>query len=151
MANTSFSAPLEGDRLEQYLETLAKSGSEHAHQRALFAYFAVIAHQGKEPLARLAFAVPNGGKRDKITAARLKAEGVKSGVPDVIWPVPVGGFASLFLELKVDKNDTSDKQDSWADDLRACGHAVATCWGWRAARQAFIDYSTGQDVQDEYR
>ena len=30
------------------------------------------------------FHVPNGGKRDKITAARLKQMGVRSGVADII-------------------------------------------------------------------
>jgi hypothetical protein len=28
--------------------------------------------------------VPNGGKRDMVTAARLKQQGVKPGVPDVL-------------------------------------------------------------------
>ena len=29
------------------------------------------------------FAIPNGGKRNIITASKLKAEGVKKGVPDL--------------------------------------------------------------------
>lgn len=30
------------------------------------------------------FACPNGGKRDVITAAKLKREGVKAGAPDIV-------------------------------------------------------------------
>lgn len=137
--------------LDDYCDKLARSGSEHGHQRAFFAWLAYMDHTGAEKLAHMAFAIPNGGKRDPITAGRLKAEGVKAGVPDICWPVPLGGFGSLYIELKVDLNKASDKQDSWHDELRACGHAVATAWGWRAARSAFTDYSTGQEVKDEYK
>lgn len=34
----------------------------------------------------LIFAIPNGGKRGKGEAARLKAEGVEAGIPDMYVP-----------------------------------------------------------------
>ena len=40
------------------------------------------------PDLELLHAIPNGGKRDKVTAAKLKAEGVKAGIPDIFLPVP---------------------------------------------------------------
>ena len=48
----------------------ATMGSEHAEQVALVQWAAW--KQGACPALRLLFAVPNGGKRDPVTAARLK-------------------------------------------------------------------------------
>jgi hypothetical protein len=42
--------------------------------------------------------VPNGGHRNKATAARLKAAGVKAGVPDVVLPAPKGIYHGLYIE-----------------------------------------------------
>lgn len=49
--------------------------SEHSDQCAIFEWVAL--NEGRLPELGLLFHVPNGGKRDKVTAARLKAEGVK--------------------------------------------------------------------------
>ena len=53
------------------------------------------------------FAVPNGGQRNKIVAAKLKAEGVKSGVPDIC--IVAGGGMAYFLEVKKPKTADSGK------------------------------------------
>lgn len=137
--------------VESYCAKLANSGSEHGHQRAFFGWLNYVSFRGLYPLAGLCYAVPNGGKRDPATAARLKAEGVKAGVPDVVYPVPRQRFASLYMELKVDKGRASEVQEWWHAQLRACGHAVAVCWGWQAARQCFLDYESGAQVQEVYR
>lgn len=144
--------PLQTDaEIDAYCDNLAKAGTEHAHQRAFFGWLNAMQYLGRHPMARLAFAVPNGGKRDAITAARLKAEGVKKGVHDVCYPVALGGFHSLWLELKKPKvGKASEEQNEWAIDMTVCGHACATCWGWRAARAAFLDYTNGATLQKEY-
>jgi hypothetical protein len=49
------------------------------------------------------YAVPNGGNRNLITAKKLKAEGVKSGVPDIAI---VNDSTAYFLEVKKPKTDT---------------------------------------------
>jgi len=46
------------------------------------------------------FAVPNGGRRDKVTAGKLKAEGVVAGVADLLLLVPSGCFHGLAIEMK---------------------------------------------------
>jgi hypothetical protein len=43
------------------------------------------------------FAIPNGGKSNVITATKLKAEGVKAGVPDLCI---VHDGQAFFLEVK---------------------------------------------------
>jgi len=55
-------------------------------------------------LAGSLFAIPNGGKRSKITAAILKREGVLAGVPDLFLAKPAGGYNGLFIEMKVKGN-----------------------------------------------
>ena len=67
--------------------------SEHAEQVALFKWAEFAA--ARWPELTLMHAIPNGGHRNKITAARLKAEGVRAGVPDICLPVARGGWHGL--------------------------------------------------------
>lgn len=75
----------------------------------------------------LLFAVPNGGKRNAKEAARLKAEGVRPGVTDLILLVPRGGFAVLCVELKTEDGRLTEKQKEWQDAARKAGSKVVTC------------------------
>ena len=74
-----------------------------------WAFYEAAAH----PELKNLFAVPNGGLRSKTEAARLKAAGVKAGVPDIMLAVARCGFHGLFIEMKVGKNKTSAAQDEW--------------------------------------
>jgi hypothetical protein len=88
-------------------EQLARSGTEHAEQMALFCWankamqygFAVademlaynkdfaVGTYTPVPELKWLHAIPNAGARgNKIAASQLKAEGVKAGVADVFWP-----------------------------------------------------------------
>lgn len=100
--------------------------------------------------ARLAllFHVPNGGMRDVRVAKKLKAEGVKRGVPDVFLPVigpPGMGLDmcdhGLFIELKRLKGGAlSPEQRWWIDRLRAQGYRVEVCKGWLAAALVIAEH-----------
>lgn len=59
------------------------------------------------------FAVPNGGRRDGITGARLKEEGVLAGVADLILLVPNADYHALLIEMKTPKGRQSDSQRAW--------------------------------------
>ena len=72
--------------------------SESAEQSALFAWASQVSFS--YPALRLLYAIPNGGARNKITAAILKREGVRAGVPDICLPVPSGAYHALYIELK---------------------------------------------------
>ncbi len=125
-------------------EKLAASGTEHAHQVAIFQWIAIDGKHLHD--LDLLYAVPNGGDRRPSVAASLKAEGVKSGVPDMCLPVPIGVYAGLYLELKVPKHfgtksgGRSDKQINWHKRLRAQHYAVVTAFGWEPAIRAIQDY-----------
>lgn len=59
---------------------------------------------GKWPELALLYHVPNEGKRSRTAGARMKAEGLKKGVPDLCLPVARGGCHGLYIELKREKS-----------------------------------------------
>ena len=87
-------------------------------QKTVVQYLAILQRQGK-----LAFhAVPNGGKRNRVTAAILKGQGVTPGVADleIQWsPARVG-----YLELKAPGKigNLSPAQKDWRDKMIELGH-----------------------------
>ena len=110
-----------GERWERRIR-LRPAASEHALQVACIRW---TMGPSAPPKARAMFAIPNGGWRGMALGARLKAEGVKAGVPDLFLPVPAGGFHGLFLEMK---NGTSgrisDDQAEWHVALEKLGYQV---------------------------
>jgi hypothetical protein len=62
--------------------------------------------------------IPSGEYRDKVTAARLKAMGLKAGWPDFIFMGPGKVF---FLELKRKGGKPSEAQKEVAAGLKARG------------------------------
>ena len=119
--------------------------SEHQEQCALFEWAAW--NQSKDAALNMLYAVPNGGKRDKATAAKLKAEGVKAGVPDVFLPVARMGYHGFYIEMKVGKNKTSTEQDAWLEALKAEGYLVDVSYGWQEAAHKIARY-LGHEPRD---
>ena len=112
---------------------------EHDEQAALIQW-AEIASRSNHALALL-FAIPNGGERHKAVAAKLKAEGVKPGVPDLCLPVPSGDYHGLFIEMKrIRGSSTTLWQLEWIDALRQQGYRVEVCKGWEAAKDVLLEY-----------
>ena len=90
--------------------------TEHEEQVALMRL--VEMHKGRWPELGMLFHIPNGGNRNIITAKKLKAEGVKKGVPDLCLPIPRGEHHGLFVELKKQKGGTtSPEQKAWIGAL----------------------------------
>lgn len=118
--------------------------TEHREQAALIAWAEARAHT--VPELALLHAVPNGGKRNVITAKLLKAEGVKAGVPDLFLPVArTSGYGvphhGLFIEMKRRScGAVSGEQEWWIARLRNAGYRVEVCWGWDEARAVLCDY-----------
>ena len=116
-----------------------QSASESNEQICLFRWAEYAS--ATIPELTLLFHIPNGGKRCKATAKRLKAEGVKAGVPDLFLPVPRGIFNGLFIELKRECGGTaSAKQKEWLDKLARQGYCVAICHGWEKAADVIKCY-----------
>jgi hypothetical protein len=67
------------------------------------------------------FAVPNGGKRDATTAAKLKAEGVVPGVADLILLKSNRQFGALLIEMKTEKGRQRESQKKWQEIVTSDG------------------------------
>jgi len=96
---------------EQYLQSLKEKGlikkqTEEQLQTECVRIFRYM-HQ---PLQWKFFAIPNGGQRNVIVAAKLKASGTMSGVWDLLLLVPRNGKCGLFIEMKVGKNKLTENQ-----------------------------------------
>lgn len=123
--------------------------SEHDEQRELFAWAEIA--KGRWPELALMFAIPNfSGRLGKVPpvaairqAQKLKAEGRKPGVPDVLLPVARGGYHGLFVEMKRANgvpSDVSDEQREWLEVLGANGYRCAVAFGFQEGRAAILDY-----------
>lgn len=78
-------------------------------------------------LRKLLFAVPNGGARDRVTGAILKAEGVVAGVADLLLLVPRGGYHGLCIEMKTRTGRQSKSQKEWQQEVEAQGYRYVVC------------------------
>ena len=89
----------------------------------------------------LAFAIPNGGKRDKREAAKLKCEGVLPGVPDLMVALAKPPYHGLFIEMKrSDGGSVSKEQKAVHEKLRKEGYHTVVAYGVEDAYSAFLDY-----------
>lgn len=89
----------------------------------------------------LIMAIPNGGLRDVRTAARLKAEGVLAGAPDILIPHAQKGWHGLFIEMKrTEGGSVSEKQKQVGKKLTENGYLVVVAYGADEAYEAFKSY-----------
>ena len=100
--------------------------------------------KGAYPELKLLYHIPNGGRRNKGEAGRLKAEGVKAGAPDVCLPVARNGFHGAYIELKKQGGRVSPGQSRWLRDLEGQGYFTAVCYSWEAAAALLKDYLDGK-------
>ena len=113
--------------------------TEHEEQVALMRL--VEMHRGRWPELGLLFAVPNGSERNAIVGRKLKAEGVKKGVPDLCLPVARGGYHGLYIEMKRQKkSQISPEQVQWIAALREQGYRAEICLGATAAWEVIREY-----------
>lgn len=88
-------------------------------------------------------AIPNGGQRHVAVAARLKAQGVKKGVSDMLLAFPLHEAHGLWIELKVDDNKPTAEQLAWIDRMVDAGYVAIVVWGWVSAVRAIDSYLGG--------
>lgn len=113
--------------------------TEHQEQVALIDW-AEIVSISRWPALRWLYAVPNGGPRHVVAAVNLKAEGVRSGVPDLVLPFPVFPFHGAYLEMKRRGGTLTPIQESWREYLKGAGYAYCMAEGFDQARDFLIAY-----------
>ena len=102
--------------------------------------------------ARLLFAIPNGGARDKATGSLLKAEGVVAGVPDLFLARPSRSdsdlvidcdnvfYCGLFIEMKAPGGKVTPRQAEMHKLLTAQGYEVAVCRTFDEFKETIENY-----------
>lgn len=73
-------------------------------------------------IAPLLFSVPNGGRRDAVTGAILKAEGAVAGVADLLLLLPSKHYHGLCIEMKTEKGRQSKEQKAWQKAVEDAGY-----------------------------
>jgi len=121
---------------------------EHHLQVALFNWARF--HEEKYPILGLLFAIPNGGHRHITVAKKMKAEGVKAGVPDICLPVPTMRpkdefgelfmIPGLFIEMKYGSNKPTKNQKRWLKSLEEQGYKTAVCYSDQEAKELIVNY-----------
>lgn len=103
----------------------APARTEHVEQREFVSWF-----RKTYPAIRI-LAIPNGSQRSRTTGARLKAEGVVAGVPDLLIPA-----WNLWIEMKrADGGAVSAVQKDWHRYLESIDHTVLVCAGFIQAKE----------------
>lgn len=131
----------------RYLERHPESYSlhrEHYEQVKTFRYFEL-----NEPdIYVLLAAMPNGGKRQRGAAGRIRAEGGKKGYPDILLDAARGAYHGCRIEMK----SPEDKDLSWsAGTLRSeqisylqrltdAGYYCSVCYGHEDAIAVIQNY-----------
>ena len=112
--------------------------SESKMQQAFIAYCRL--NEPMMPALKLAFAVPNQGKRTRSNANRMLAEGLRAGVPDWILPIHQGPYSGLAIEFKNADGKVSIAQKEYHELMRAYGWRVEVCYKWEYAIPIVRDY-----------
>ena len=129
----------------------AAEPTEHQEQTRLIEWWDWNCKRWKLPPFSL-MAVPNGGARHIAVAAKLKAEGVRAGVPDLFLAVPLKSdmfpgnpweCPGLWIEMKRKPNKPSNEQMEVIDYLRGMGYEVVVAWNADEAIRAIEGYLGG--------
>ncbi|MDT0499692.1 MULTISPECIES: VRR-NUC domain-containing protein [unclassified Halomonas] len=87
--------------------------------------------------------VPNGGQRNKKTAADLKRQGVRAGVSDLVVMEGRGGLLGLYLEFKATPPRhaaLARSQREWLALADARGYGAVLARGLEEAREVLREY-----------
>lgn len=113
--------------------------TEHQEQCRFFNWVNFLSGMDQDEL-ELIYAVPNGGWRSPTEAIRLKAEGVRPGIPDVNVDLPRGGYHGMRIELKKTGGVVSEEQDRKHRLLEKAGYHVVVCYSAEEAITAVEEY-----------
>lgn len=92
------------------------------------------------PELELLHHIPNGGSRNAAEGRKLKAMGVKAGVPDLHLPVPKADYCGLYIELKYEDGRIQDSQKDFLRTAARYGNYCVVCYGADAAIAVLEDY-----------
>lgn len=118
--------------------------SEHDEQCKVIQWAQM--NEERLPALKLLHAIPNGGKRHISVAMKLKAEGVKRGVPDLALPYPIDGKHGLYVEMKAKDGRPSEEQSWWVAMLGTLGYRVEVCYSGDDAIKVIREYVHDEEL-----
>lgn len=117
-----------------------RGNPEHKIQVALMDYLAIAA----KPEIHY-FAIPNQSNRHIQNAAKMKAEGVRAGSPDLCFMLPAGRVG--WLEMKSPDGSLSTAQKYFRDMAQRLGHHWAIA---RSVDEALVELTKWGAIKDAY-
>lgn len=102
--------------------------------------------EARYPALRWLVHVPNGGKRSKAEAGKLKGMGVKSGYPDLVINRTSGMWRGLATELKSETGRVSPDQADWLEMFLEEGYLVVVCRSLDEFIEAALLYLNGKSL-----
>lgn len=126
------------------MKQAVKYPTEHAEQVRIFKWATLS--KGRYPQLELLFAVPNGSYKSFTARMKFQAEGLRSGVPDIVLPAASPKkHHGLYIELKrVKGGKVSPEQEWWLERLTEQGYYAVVCKGADEAIKTIIDYLEGK-------
>lgn len=113
--------------------------SESASQQALIKWWATACHEFRLPEETL-MAFPLQGARSARNGARMKAEGMRRGTPDVLLAIPRGDCCALWIEMKSTIGYLRPEQKKMLAMLTEHGAATVVCRSTEEAIKAVTGY-----------
>lgn len=113
---------------------------EEIEQARVIKWSHKVAVRDLMPALRWLHHSPNGGKRDALAGAQMKALGVKPGWPDLILPARSRGNPGLVIEMKSATGSTSKEQKEWLAHFEQQGWRVEVARSAQEARTILCQY-----------
>lgn len=93
-----------------------------------------------DPRYQYLFHIPNESVGGQGWIIRNRQLGVKAGVPDLFYPVPMNGYHGLFIEMKTETGRLRPEQKKWIKALETFGYKCVVAHGWTEAKEALEGY-----------
>lgn len=101
----------------------------------------VVRWANARPWGQFLLHIANETVGGRARVLRNQALGVRKGVPDLLLPIPMGGYHSLWIEMKRKGGGTVSKaQRAWVEALNAMGHRAVVCHGADEAIAELAEY-----------
>lgn len=124
----------------------AGSLTEEALHRQCFSL--IEAMTPKHPILKFMAHVPNGGARSAGEGGKLKAMGVRKGIPDFILPKHRGRWSGLAIEIKSKDGKLSPDQCEWMQSFFEEGYLTSVCRTVDDFERLVLAYLDGQSAPD---
>lgn len=93
-----------------------------------------------DPRFQYLFHIPNESIGGQGWIVRNRQMGVRAGVPDLFYPVPMHGYHGMFIEMKTTRGRLGPEQKRWISILETLGYKCVVAHGWIEAKEALEEY-----------